>query len=166
MTKSNRRRTLTEAQKRAMIRRKLTESARKKKSGNSRRVEAPYPHFRYYRKSGHPALIVGEQKTGDVDEYKYRKVMHSERDGNRPNEKVYPNPNPKDPEPMYIGKRVKHDEKKRFEEKPLPYIRRNKKSSVHKKPYLLAFGTKPTLPCLHSTTQNRICQRKGSKNRD
>lgn len=122
MTKSNRRRTLTEAQKRAMIRRKVTESARKKKkSGNSKRVEAPYPHFRYYRKSGHPALIVGEQKTGDVDEYKYRKVMHSERDGNRPNEKVYPNPNPKDPEPMYIGKRVKHDEKKRFEEKPLPW---------------------------------------------
>ncbi len=122
MTKSNRRRTLTEAQKRAMIRRKVTESARKKKkSGNSRRVEAPYPHFRYYRKSGHPALIVGEQKTGDVDEYKYRKVMHSERDGNRSNEKVYPNPNPKDPEPMYIGKHVKHDEKKRFEEKPLPW---------------------------------------------
>lgn len=122
MTKSNRRRTLTEAQKRAMIRRKVTESARKKKkSGTSKRVEAPYPHFRYYRKSGHPALIVGEQKTGDVDEYKYRKVMHSERDGNRPNEKVYPNPNPKDPKPMYIGKRVKHDEKKRFEEKPLPW---------------------------------------------
>ena len=35
MTKSNRRRTLTEAQKRAMIRRKVTENARKKKTSTN-----------------------------------------------------------------------------------------------------------------------------------
>lgn len=128
MTKSNRRRTLTEAQKRAMIRRKVSENARKrKKSGTSKRVEAPYPHFRYYKKSKHPALIVGEQKTGIKEEYRYRKVTHSERDGRHLNEKVYPNPNPKDPDPMYIGKRVRHEEKRHFEERPLPWIYRPKK---------------------------------------
>ena len=113
----SKKRKLTDKQKHAMICRKMSE----KKYGASKRIEAPYPHFRYYRKSGHPALIVGEQKSGTIDEYKYRKVMHAERDGNRPNERVYPNPIPKDPDPMYIGKRVKHDEKKRFEEKPLPW---------------------------------------------
>ena len=77
-----------------------------------------YPHFRYYRKSKHPALIVGEQP---VEEYKYRKVMHSEKDGRHLNEKVYPNPDPKDKNPMYIGKRVRHDKKRNFESKPLPW---------------------------------------------
>ena len=85
-----------------------------------------FPHFRKYKKSNHPALIVGEQKgkktdnqgkEHETDEYKYRKVMHNEKDGNSPNEKVFPNPNPKDPRPMYIGKRVRHDEKKNFGEK-------------------------------------------------
>lgn len=77
-----------------------------------------FPHFRYYKKSKHPALIVGEQP---VDEYKYRKVMHSEKDGKRNNERVYPNPNKKDTNPMYIGKRIRHDKKKNFESKPLPW---------------------------------------------
>ena len=45
-----------------------------------------------YEKSNHLALIVGEHQ---ADEYKYRKGMHSEKDGKRTNEKVYPNPNPK-----------------------------------------------------------------------
>ena len=43
-----------------------------------------YPHFRYYKKSKHPALITGEHSK---EEYKYRKVMHSEKDGKRNNEK-------------------------------------------------------------------------------
>ena len=77
-----------------------------------------YPHFRYYRKSKHPALIVGEQP---VEEYKYRKVMHSKKDGRHLNEKVYPNPDPKDKNPMYIGKRVRHDKKRNFASKPLPW---------------------------------------------
>ena len=82
------------------------------------RVEAPYPHFRYYKKTKHPALIVGEQP---VEEYKFRKVMHSEKDGGRNNEKVYPNPDKRDSSPMYICKSVRHDKKNTFEEKPLPW---------------------------------------------
>lgn len=96
----------------------------------TKRIEAGYPHFRYYKKSGHPALIVGEQKGRKADkagkeyvtdEYRYRKVMHGSKDGERTNEMVYPNPNTKDPNPMYIGKRVRHDEKRNFEDVPLPW---------------------------------------------
>ena len=85
------------------------------------RIEAPYPHFRYYKKSGHPALLVGEQKAKDKEEYKFRKVMHGERDGDKLNERVFPNPDPKDPDPMYIGKRVRHDDKETFDYVPLPW---------------------------------------------
>ena len=80
-----------------------------------------YPHFRYYKPSQHPTLVVGEQKSNKGDEYRYRKVMHNEKDGRHLNEKVYPNPNPKDKEPMYIGKRVRHDVKTKFEKEPLPW---------------------------------------------
>lgn len=41
--------------------------------------------------------------------------------GGRNNEKIYPNPNPKDDKPMYIGKRVRHDDKDNFEDFPLPW---------------------------------------------
>ena len=78
-----------------------------------------YPHFRYYRKSGHPALIVSEYSS---DEYNYRKVMHSEKEGKRNNEKVFPNPDPFDDKPMYIARRVRHDKKKNFESFYLPWI--------------------------------------------
>ncbi|MCD7728681.1 MAG: hypothetical protein LUI60_02050 [Clostridia bacterium] len=106
----------SEAQKKAIRR---SYAVRATKSG---RVEAPYPHFRYYRKSGHPALIVGEQKSEkNIDEYRYRKVMHSERDGRHLNEKVFPNPNPNDKEPMYIAKRVRHDDKDNFSNNPLSW---------------------------------------------
>ena len=47
--------------------------------------------------------------------------MHSSKDGKRTNEKVFPNPDPRDKEPMYIGKRVRHDKKKYFEREPLPW---------------------------------------------
>lgn len=77
-----------------------------------------YPHFRYYRKTKHPALITAEYSK---DEYNFRKVMHSSKDGKRTNEKVFPNPDPRDKEPMYIGKRVRHDKKKYFEREPLPW---------------------------------------------
>lgn len=77
-----------------------------------------YPHFRYYKPSKHPALITAEHSK---DEYKYRKVMHSEKDGRHFNEKLYPNPNPKDSKPMYIGKRVRHDKKTKFEKQILPW---------------------------------------------
>ena len=81
-------------------------------------IPAPYPHFRYYKKSRHPALIVGEQP---IEEYRYRKVMHGAKDGGSNNEEVYPNPNPKDTAPMYIGKRERHDKKKYFNKTPLPW---------------------------------------------
>lgn len=84
----------------------------------AKKKKETYPHFRYYRKSKHPALITAEHSK---DEYKYRKVMHSEKDGKRSNEKVYPNPDPRDKRPMYIGKRVRHDKKKNFEDKPLSW---------------------------------------------
>lgn len=78
-------------------------------------VKEDFPHFRKYLKSGHPALIVGEKLSEQKkEEYKYRKVMHGERDGKRLNEKVCPNPNKNDTEPMYVGKRVRADEKKYF----------------------------------------------------
>ena len=116
----------TEAQKKAIA----ASYARKAEQNNSVRIEAPYPHFRYYKKSHHPALVVGEQsgeKTdnkGNVrktDEYRYRKVMHRDRDGRHLNEKVEPNPDPTDNSPMYIANRVRHDEKDNFENKPLPW---------------------------------------------
>lgn len=114
----------SEAQKKA-IRKNYAKNAAKKKG----RIEAPYPHFRYYKKSKHPALIVGEQKGSkqtaqgikEIDEYKYRKVMHGEKDGRHLNEKVYPNPDPRDPDPMYITRRVRHDDKENFNEYPLPW---------------------------------------------
>ena len=70
----------SEAQKKA-IRANYARRAAKNKYGN-KRVEAPYPHFRYYRKSGHPALIVGEQKAEESkrEEERYRKVMDREKE--------------------------------------------------------------------------------------
>ena len=107
----------SEAQKKA-----IRASYARKAQEQQHRVEAPYPHFRYYRKSGHPTLVVGEQRDeNNTDEYRYRKVTHSERDGRHLNEKIDPNPNPKDPDPMYIGKRVRHDDKNNFELMPLPW---------------------------------------------
>ena len=94
--------------------------AKKKKNKKTvlKTVSVTYPHFRKYRKSGHPALITSERSK---DEYNYRKVMHSEKDGKRTNEKVFPNPNKRDPKPMYIGKRVRHDKKNAFYPFPLPW---------------------------------------------
>ena len=96
------------------------------KAGQSKRVEKPpgggipkkesFPHFRYYKKSKHPALIIDEipaEKKED-EEYRYRKVTHSERDGRHINEKVDPNPNKSDNRPMYIVKRKRHDKKSHF----------------------------------------------------
>ena len=115
---------VSEAQKMA-IRKSYVEKLAKEK----RRIEVAYPHFRFYRKSNHPALIIGEQKGSkqtaqgvkEVDEYKFRKVMHGEKDGRHLNEIIYPNPNPKDNRPMYITKRVRHDDKNNFENSPLPW---------------------------------------------
>ncbi len=82
----------------------------KKKYKISNKKET-YPHFRRYKVSNHPALIVKEHSG---DEYAYRKVTHSKKDGRHLNEKVEPNPNPADKKPMYIAKRVRHDKKNKF----------------------------------------------------
>lgn len=87
---------------------------KKKPSGTVGKAKEKFPHFRHYLKANHPALIVAEHSE---TEYKYRKVMHSERDGRHLNEKVYPNPNKRDKEPMYIAKRIRHDKKKYFGKK-------------------------------------------------
>ena len=89
-----------------------------RKKDKSTYIKETFPHFRHYKKSGHPALITAEHS---ASEYKYRKVMHSEKDGGRNNEKVFPNPDPLDSKPMYIGKRVKHDKKKYFGKTPYPW---------------------------------------------
>lgn len=74
-----------------------------------------FPHFRKYVKADHPALIVGETvNENKKEEFLYRKVTHSEKDGRHLNEKIVPNPNKKDPSPMYISKRTRRDEKKFF----------------------------------------------------
>lgn len=69
-------------------------------------------------KSKHPALIVDEHSE---KEYKYRKVMHNERDGRHLNEKVYPNPDKSDSRPMYIAKRKRHDSKENFSKWKYPW---------------------------------------------
>lgn len=72
-----------------------------------------YPHFRGYYSSGHPALILSEK---GEDEFAYRKVMSSEKDGRHLNEKIFPNPDKKQKTPMYIGKRTRSDKKENFTE--------------------------------------------------
>ena len=89
----------------------------------SKKRKNVYPHFRYYKKANHPALIVGEKSQ---EEYNYRKVSHSERDGRHLNEKVEPNPNPQDKRPMYIGKRIRHDKKANFSKWIYPWLYKKK----------------------------------------
>ncbi len=106
----------------------LTLRNKKKKSVND------FPHFRKYYKSGHPALIVGEDKTHDDEEWQFRKVMHSPKDGRHNNEMVFPNPNINDSEPMYIVKRVRHDSKRNFSSWKYPWrYSKHKKSNAPRK---------------------------------
>lgn len=92
-----------------------TKSVKRKEQPQPKPKKETYPHFRRFKKSDHPALIVGEQfDEKQREEYRYRKVMHRERDGRHLNEKIYPNPDPTDNRPMHIAKRVRHSEKKNF----------------------------------------------------
>ena len=70
-----------------------------------------YPHFRKYKKSQHPAMITSEYSQ---NEWNYKKVMHGIKDGKHLNEKIFPNPNPLDSNPMYVTKRIRHDNKNNF----------------------------------------------------
>ena len=84
---------------------------KKKNKSNKPHKKETFPHFRWYRKSKHPALITGEHSE---NEYDYRKVTHDPKEGRHSNDKVEPNPNPKDDKPMYIVRRKRHDKKKYF----------------------------------------------------
>lgn len=69
-----------------------------------------FPHFRHYKKSGHPALILSEEK----QDYNFRRVTSSEYSGHHRNEKVYPNPDKRKKTPMYIVKQRQRDKKEKF----------------------------------------------------
>ena len=99
---------------------------KKKKKKSKRFVEAPFPHFRYYKKSKHPALILGETKE-DKNRYLFRKVSHSSNVARkRGYEVVTPNPDPSDPNPMIIERRKRVDSKDNFERVPKPWVYRKK----------------------------------------
>lgn len=78
---------------------------------SGRPVKETYPHFRYYFKSQHPALILREE---DSEKYRFRRVTSSEWSGRHRNEKVDPNPDRTKIMPMYIVKAEQTDKKKRF----------------------------------------------------
>lgn len=86
--------------------------------------ESTYPHFRFYFKSQHPAMITGEHSK---EEWQYRKVMHGERDGRHLNETFDPNPNPSDPQPMHVARRKRHDKKENFSKWQYVWKIKNKK---------------------------------------
>ena len=66
-----------------------------------------------------PLLPVFVRGVGNNIIPKENVYVKCERDERHVNEKVVPNPNRRDKEPMYIGKRVRHDIKRNFESKPL-----------------------------------------------
>ena len=84
---------------------------RKKPSVAKRKAKEKFPHFRNYKKSGHPALILSND--GD-DKYKFRRVTSSEFSGHHRNEKIEPNPDKRRTTPMYIVKQRQSDFKKHF----------------------------------------------------
>ena len=77
-----------------------------------------YPHFRHYKKSGHPALILSEDGS---DKYKFRRVTSSEFSGHHRNQCVFPNPDKRRSTPMYIVKQKQSDYKKHFSSWKYPW---------------------------------------------
>lgn len=108
----------------AIIRRKAAEKQKSKRFtyGNHQYVDN-YPHFRQYRVSGHPALIISLTKHNKTNEvvYAYRDVTHSGDGDSRHYEELNPNPNPEDKEPMRIHKRVRFDIPQNFSDRPIPW---------------------------------------------
>lgn len=81
------------------------------KGKSKKSVPETYPHFRHYKKSGHPALILEEH---DKKNFKFRRVTSSEFSGHHRNEKVFPNPDRRRSTPMYIVKQRQTDLKTNF----------------------------------------------------
>lgn len=77
------------------------------------RTEETYPHFRHYKVSGHPALILSEDSE-DKAKYKFRRVTSSEFSGHHRNECIDPNPDKRRNKPMYIVKQRQSDYKTKF----------------------------------------------------
>ena len=95
----------------------------KKSSPKKEKTKEKYPHFRHYKKSGHPALILSEDGT---DKYKFRRVTSSEFSGHHRNESVSPNPDKRRKTPMYIVKQRQSDHKKHFSTWKYPWKFPNK----------------------------------------
>lgn len=100
------------------MQKKNNKPARKSESAKKEK----FPHFRRYNKSGHPALILDEEK----DDYLFRRVTSSEKSGHHKNEKVFPNPDKRRSTPMYIVKNRQKDKKKYFSKKKYPWEYPNK----------------------------------------
>ena len=90
----------------------------KKSSTNTRKTKEIFPHFRHYKKSGHPALILSEDTK---DKYKFRRVTSSEYSGHHRNECINPNPDSRRKTPMYIVKQRQSDYKKNFSSWKYPW---------------------------------------------
>ena len=74
-----------------------------------------FPHFRYYIKSKHPALITNESI--DKKQYEFHGITSYPYDGKHRNIKVIPNPDTTKKSAMYIKRRKKYDDKKMFKNK-------------------------------------------------
>ena len=80
-----------------------------------------FPHFRIYKRSKHPALILNHAtKDREDDSFLYRKTSHSKGLTKGGFTTVSPNPNPKDKNPMYIENKKRVDYKIKFSKK-LPW---------------------------------------------
>ena len=91
---------------------------KKKSSSKPKKTKEKFPHFRLYKKSGHPALILSE----DTDEkYKFRRVTTSEFSGHHRNECIDPNPDKRRKTPMYIVKQRQSDYKTKFSKWKYPW---------------------------------------------
>lgn len=90
-----------------------------------------FPHFRMYKKSNHPALILDNaKKQKEDDSFLYRKASHSRKVASKGYEKVYPNPNKKDKRAMYIENKKRVDYKNKFGPiLPWQYLQKNKQEA-------------------------------------
>lgn len=85
-------------------------------------------HFRQYRRSGHPAFIVGES----AKDFNFHRVTSSTRSGHHSNWKIDPNPQIGRNTPMYIVKAEQTDSKSWFSNE-LPNFRKFDSSFIKRK---------------------------------
>ena len=90
-------------------------------------IEAPYPHFRKYKKSRHPALLVGEDRKNRNVVIFHRTSHESSVARKKGFFVISPNPKPGDSRPMYVEKKKRADEKKFFSPRPYTWKIKNKK---------------------------------------